>query len=356
MNISANIATGRDSSKLAFSTLTFADIPQISKLLVTVWPILYGAVGHPLFDVDYLRWIYGGPDSKKHVMIGAWRNDALVAYQSFLYRRISYAGKMLNAYLWTHATVSPQLLDSDRVKCAIQMIKQGVLFNANSGFFVEDCDLVFAFNEENSHTREVVDKVFLKHYGIDRKINSAFNQFIVAPPKLNKYLQENKGSLHPFDVRAVTEKESRELASLFNKLPQEPQFVMQMTEDELKHHFFGHPDHHTYAVEQDETLKACINFFPLQIVKENKTHLEVIIEFLISDPNHIEHAAHLLSKAASFAEKIGAKAIVFENANYLDYSLYHAIGLLPTLRKMTMSAVSRDGIFDYSGAFRCDVK
>src|SRR5208337_4305541 len=131
MNISANIVTGRDSSKLEFSTLTFADMPQISKLLVTVWPILYGAVGHPLFDENYLRWIYGGPNSKKHVMIGAWRNDELIAYQSFLYRSISYAGKMLNSYLWTHATVSPKLLDSDRVKCAIQLIKQGVLFNAN---------------------------------------------------------------------------------------------------------------------------------------------------------------------------------------------------------------------------------
>ena len=356
MNISANIATMRDSSKLEFSALTSADMQQISKLLVTVWPILYGALGHPLFSENYLRWIYGGPDSKKHVMIGAWRNGELVAYQSFLYRRISYFGKMLNAYLWTHATVSPQLLDSDRVKCAVQMIKQGVLFNANSPCFVADCDLVYAFNEESSHTREVVDKVFKKHYGIDRKINSAFNQFIVVPNKLNKYLNENTGNPRLFAVRAATEKDSRELTSLFNKLPQEPQFVMQMTEDELKHHFFGHPDHHTYAVEQDGTLQACINLFPLQIVKENKAHLEIIIEFLIADPDHIEHAAHLLSKAVSVAEKAGAKAIVLENANYLDYSSYHAIGLLPTLRKMTMSAISREGLFDYSGAFRCDVK
>jgi len=347
-------SSGSDSFK--FSKFSYDDIPQISNLLVTIWPILYGAVGHPLFSEDYLRWIYGGPNKEKHVMVGAWLNHDLIAYQSFLYRRVFYGGKTLNAYLWTHATVSPRLAPSERVHCAIQMMKQGVLFDKNSRFYVEDCDLVYAFNEVDSHTREVVDKVLKKHFAIDRKINSVFNQFIILPNKLKKYVNEISSREQSFDIRIATEKESDKLANLLNQVPQGAQFVMQMTEDELRHYFFSRPDHHTYAAYEEGNLRAFIHFFTVQIIKETKAHLELIVEFIISDPAQKNYAAHLLLKAVDVAEKINAKAVVFENANFLDFDAYQPMGLMPTLRKMTMSAFSREGSFDYSGTFRCDVK
>jgi len=356
-NLNSERSGGDTSDSLVFSKLTYDDIPEISKLLVMVWPLLYGAVGHPHFNVDYLRWIYGGPNKNKHMMIGARINNTLIAYQSFLFRSIYYDSKALNAYLWTHATVSPELSGSARVHCAIQMMKQAVqLFDRNASFFIEDCDLIYAFNEIDKHTREVVDKVFKKHYAIDRKINSTFNQFIVMPNKLKKYLNETGSNQNSFNVRAVTEQDSQKLADLFSIIPQGSQFVMQMTGDELKHYFFSSADHQTHAIAENGEFKALIHFFPVQIIKESKTHLDVIVEFLVSDPVNKKHAAHLLSKAVDFAEKINAKAVVLENANYLDYNVFQPMGLLPTLRKMTMSAISRQGAFDYEGSFRCDVK
>jgi hypothetical protein len=347
---------GRTSSKMRYSALTNEDIPHISNLLISVWPKLYGAVGHPLFSEDYLRWIYGGPDKHKHVLIGARLNDDLVSFQCFLYRTISYLGNKLDAYLWTHTTTLPELPPSTRMNCAFQLAKQGVLFDKNSEFYRADCDLVYAFNEADKKTRHLLDRFLKKSCAIDRKISSEFNQFILLPNKLINYVNEKSSKQQSFVLRAAKEEESNKLAELFNQTPSNAQFVMVMTEEELRHHFFGHHEHHTYVIDQDGVFKALINFFPIQIIKENKKHVEVIVEFLIANAIHKEFAAQLLMTAVRFAEKINAKAVVLENANYLDYDLMYSLGLMPTLRKMTMSTIAKDGTLACSGAFRCDIK
>lgn len=356
MENTQQIGRERDSRKAYFTRLTFEDIPHISGLLMSVWPKLYGDLGHPLFSCDYLQWIYGGPHKDKHILIGAWMDNDLVAYQGFLYRTVSYCGRSLNAYLNTHAAISPQLSYDLRMNCGFQIVKQHVLFDKGSQFCAGDCDLVYAFYDAGKSTAAVLDRLLKKNFGIQRKTVSSFNQFVIMPNKLEKYLAEADAVENSFAVRASTEKDAPQLTALFNQMPEAPHFSRRMTESELRHHFFGHPDHQTHVIEEGGALRALINFYPLETVKENSTSMHVLIEYLIADPLKTEYTAYLLREAVSFGKRIGAKGVVFENANYLDYSVNQPIGLMPTLRRMTLSAISKNGQLDYSGAFRCDVK
>lgn len=323
---------------------------------MSVWPRVYGDLGHPLFSDEYLQWTYGGPLKSKHILVGAWVDNDLIAYQCFLRRTVSYCGRSLNAYLNTHAAISPQLPYDVRINCGSQIIKQHVLFDRESKFYVDDCDLVYAFYDAVKPTATILDRQLKKNFGLLRKTVSSFNQFVAMPSKLERYLVDAGTAEGSFGSRVATEKDIPQLTALFNQIPEDRHFVRLMTENELRHHFFGHPDHQTHVIDEGGTLKALINFYPLETVKENRTSTHVIIEYLIADPQKKEHAAYLLREAVNVGVDIGAKGIVFENANYLDYNSYHAIGLTPTLRKMTMSALAKEEPFTYSGTFRCDVK
>jgi hypothetical protein len=129
-----------------------------------------------------------------------------------------------------------------------------------------------------------------------------------------------------------------------------------MTENELKHHFFGHPDHQTFVIPVKGAIQSFINFYPLIIVREEQRAVYIIVEFLITESDNQAHAALLLNQAVSFAESIKAKGIVLENATYLNYDAYRQLGLTPSLRRMTMSVIAKNNDFDYVGNFRCDVK
>jgi hypothetical protein len=157
-------------------------------------------------------------------------------------------------------------------------------------------------------------------------------------------------------VRGATEEDSGQLTDLFNRVPDEAHFMMLMTEDELRHHFFGHPDHRTSVIERQGTIEAFINYYPLDIIKEDTVASYVVVEFLVSESVNKTYAAALLSDAVTFAETIGAKGVVIENATYLDYDAYRPLGLIPTFRKMTMAAILKENAITYCEKLRCDIK
>jgi hypothetical protein len=132
-----------------------------------------------------------------------------------------------------------------------------------------------------------------------------------------------------------------------------------MTEDELRHYFFGDPTHSTFVAESGDRICAFINFYPLETIKEGKIFLYIIIDFLICDNTNEDertYVAPLLYEAVKIAEQIGAKGIVFENATYLDYQVYSQLGMVPTFRKMNMVYGARNNDVSYVGNFRCDIK
>jgi hypothetical protein len=339
-------------SPINFSRLTLEDLPEVNKLLMSVWPKYYGKTGCPVYSDEYLRWVLGGPNSNRHILFGGRINDELVAYQSFLFRKISYCGEELAAYLGTHLAISAQLDFRLRLYC----LAQTLIFYENSIFYDDTCEIVYEIHEERKTLRDIGGKYLRDYSQIETKICSIFNQFVVTPNKLRRYLHEKDIGGKKIHVRPAYEEDSFAITEVFNRIPEGPHFVRLMAEDELRHHFFGHPAHRTFVIEAQGAILAFINFYPLEMIKEGKNYGYVVIEFLISGNENIEYIALLLNEAVNFAEEIGAKGIVFENASYLEYDAYRPLGVIPTFRKMTMSVISKRKIMDYIGGFRCDIK
>jgi hypothetical protein len=349
----------RQQRVVRFERLTSRDIPKISSFLNAIWTQLYGKTGSPVFHEDYLHWVFGGPNKDKNLLFGAMQDNELIAYQSLLYRKMLCCGKEMNSFLNTHLAVSPRLDLRLRMDCMFQLAEQTIVFHPESEYYTPDCDLMFAFVEEDKSLKSFGDKFTSKYFQVERKTCATFNQCILAPSKLKKYLHENQMGKNTAVVRPATDSDSFQLARLFNQMPDNPHLIVTMTEHEIGHYCFGHPDHRTFVAECGGEIQAFINYYPLETIRDGKTHLYIIIDFLIADRLQKDDStslALLLQEAIRYSEETKARGIVFENATYLDYEKYQPLGLTPSFRKMHMVLATKDSNFNYAGAFRCDVK
>jgi hypothetical protein len=344
---------------LHFNRLTVEDAPKVSTFLNSIWSQYYGKTGSPVFHPDYLQWIFGGPNKDKNLLFGASIDNNLVAYQSFLFRKISCCKKILNTYLHTHLAVSPKIDLRLKMDCGYQQGDQAILFHPDSSYYNPSCDAVYGFVEESKPLKSVGDKILAKYFQIERITCSTFNQFVVLPKRLTQYLIDNPLGNKSFSVRAATEQDSPQLTKLFNRVPDEPHFIMIMSEEELKYYFFGRSTSRVFLIEVDEEIRAFIFFYPVETIKDGKISLYIAVEFLAVGQVKSEasmYVASLLYEAVKCADSIGAKGIVLENATYLDYETYRPLGLAPTFRKMSMIVASKENSVNYVGGFRCDIK
>jgi hypothetical protein len=339
-----------------FSQLSFHNISEISTFLRSVWSKGYGRMGSPDFSEDYLHWVLGGPNKSKNLLFGGRINNELVAYQSFLFRTMDYCGRKLNCYLNTYLAVSMRIDLRARLECLFEMEQQCVLLDERSKYYDPNCDLIFAFFEAGRPLKYTEDRLLRKCLGITRFDYATFNQFIILPKRLRTYLNQNCIEEASFLLRYASESDSNELSKLFNDIPDNLHFTRIMTVEELRHHFFGHPNHFTSVIETEGKIKAFINYYPMEIIKEGYSSSYVIVEFLFSKDRNRRFMAMLLNEALKLSEKIGAKGAVVENGAYLDFDYYREIGVMPTFRKMTMSVISKNHSVDYFGSFRCDIK
>jgi hypothetical protein len=354
--VNSNVMDRGSSVGIQFSRLSFEDIPWISKFLMSTWPQNYGVVGSPVFSRDYLEWVLGGANKSKNILVGCKIDDELVAYQAFLFRRVAYKGVTVNGYLCTHGAISPQLNANLRFHCLVQMAKQHALFMEGSDFYQPEGDFVYSFYDEGKQVKDVIDKIMKKNFRIEKQTYSSFSQYLLLPNRLKEYLREDSVKKAPFEVKPVLRGEFSKVTQLFNYVPDELCFTMQMAGDELWHHCLGRSGHHTYVVVYDGAVKAFINFYPLETIKQGNIHKYIVVEFLITQRPDEVYVASLLGKALDFGEKIGAKAIVLENATYLDQSVCCRVGLVPSFRKMVMGIASRNGFMEGLARFRVDVK
>jgi len=337
---------------MKYCRLSYEDVPLISSYLIAMWSKNYGSNAFPYFKEDYLKWVLGGPNKDRHVLVGAKVNDQLIAYQTLLYRTVSLYGNKLNAFLITHLTISPKISLRER----LHILAQKPIFDEQSLYYERDCDLIYEFHEENSPLRDISGRMLKTYCNLERKILCHFNQFMVVPKRLRNYMKQNHIEEDSSLMRTASESDSEELAKLFNDIPESPHFARIMTEKELKHHFFGHPKHLTFVIETEGSIRSFINFYPIEILKEDQSSLYVIIEFIFSKKRDRRSIALLLNEVLKIAEKIGAKGAILENATYLDFDYYREIGLMPTFRRMTISVVQKNHSVDYFGGFWSDVK
>jgi hypothetical protein len=353
--LNGNVMDRGSSAGIQFLRMSSEDIPMIGKLLMSTWPEDYGKVGSPVFSKDYLEWILGGPNKSKNVLVGCKIDGELVAYQTFLFRQVAYKGVTMNGYLCTHGAISSRLPANLRLNCLVQMSKQHALFMESSDFYQPECDFVYAFYEEGKQVKDVLDKIMKKNFHIERQVYSVFSQYVVLPIRLREKLSEDSAKKAYVEVRPVLEEELSEVTQLFNHVPDDLYFTMHMTGDELRHHCLGHSDHHMYVV-YDGAVEAFINFYPLEIIKRGSIYKYIVVEFLVTRGPDEAYVASLLGKALDFGEKVGAKAIVLENATYLDSGVCRKVGLVPSFRKMIMTVASRGPWMECLAGFRADVK
>lgn len=339
-----------------FSQLSYDDISEISEFLRSVWSEGYGRMGSPDLNEGYLRWVLGGPNKSKNLLFGGRISNELVAYQSFLFRTMDYCGRKLNCYLNTHLAVSMKIDLRARLECLLEMEQQYVLLDSRSKYYNPDCDLVYGFFEAGRPLKFAGDRLLKKCLGITRLDYLTFNQFMIVPKRLRGYLKQNGIEEDSFLVRHAEENDSKELAELFNEIPENPRFARMMTEAELSHHFFGDRNHRTSVVETEGKIKAFINYYPMQIIKGSQLSTYSIVEVLLLKENNLGFMALLLNEALKLAEEVGAKGVVVENATYLEVDRCEEIGLIPTFRRMTMSLISKSHPIDCLGGFRSDIK
>ncbi len=344
---------------LNFTRLSPADLSKIGPFLNSIWGQLYGKTGSPVFHQDYLDWMYGGPNKDKNILLGSFVDNELVAFQSFLYRRMVCNGNALDSYLNTHLAVSPRLDLRHRMDALMQLTEQMHLFHPDSDYYIQNSGATFAFIEEGKPLKSVGDKLAAKYFQIKRKTFTSFNQCVIMPARLKKFLNDNPPPDGSACVRAASEADTGQLAALFNQTPDSPHFMLTMTEEQLRHYCFGHPAHGTFVIDRDGKIEAFINFYPLETVKDGKTQFFIVIDFLItpsSDGCGKPQIATLLLEAVKYAERMNAKGVVFENATYLNFEEYVPLGLVPSFRKMNLVVLTGNESLDYSGNFRCDVK
>jgi GNAT superfamily N-acetyltransferase len=339
-----------------FSRLSFDDISEISTFLRSVWSKGYGRMGSPDLSEDYLHWVLGGPDKSRNLLFGGRINNELVAYQSFLFRTMDYCGRELNCYLNTHLAVSTKIDLRARLECLFEMEQQCVLLDERSKYYDPNCDLIFAFFEAGKPLKQTEDRLLRKCFGITRFDYATFNQFMIVPKRLRSYLKENGIEEGCPLLRHMSESDSRELTNLFNEIPECLHFTRIMTQEELKHHFFGHPNHRTSVAETEGKIRGFINYYPIDIIRDGHPSSYIIVEFLVSEDRNLGLMAILLNEALRLAEETGAKGVVLENATYLDTERCQEIGLMPTFRRMTMSLITKNHQVDYFGGFRSDIK
>ena len=337
-----------------FSRLTLEDIGQIRNLLLSVWRANYGKIGFPKFEEDYLEWIFGGPHKDRHILFGGKIQNELVAYHSLLYRKILYSGKFLEGYISTHLTIVPRLSSQARFDCLLQM-----LGNIEEKYLSANCDFLLSFSEEEKSVRDLFKNLILKYTKMDVKdaYDLGFNQFMVRTEELLKYCKENADAINRIQVRDALEKDFGGIIKLFNSgSNRKAEFIMQMTEGELKHHFCGHPTHRTTVIEIQGVIKGFNNYYPLEIIRDGNASKYVISEYLILDHENIDYMAALLKEAVNLAVEVGAKGVVFENATYLDRDGCRVLGVKPTFRRMIMEIHSKNNLIKDLDSFRCDVK
>jgi hypothetical protein len=251
-------------------------------------------------------------------------------------------------------TIAPHLSSQVRFNCLLQIVGyvEKLYLSAN-------CDFLYSFSEENKSIRDVFKNLFGNYSKMDVKdaYQFSFNQFFIEAEQLLKYCKEKADAINKVRVRDAIEKDFGGITRLFNSASnRKAEFIIQMTEGELKYHLCGHPTHRIAVIEIQGVIEGFNNYYPLEIIKDGKASKYVIIEYLILDHINIDYMAALLKEAVNLAVEVGAKGVVFENGTYLDPDGCRVLGVKPTFRKMIMEIYSKNSLIKNLDCFRCDVK
>jgi hypothetical protein len=317
--------------------LPHSAIPEIAAFLNRVWGDAFQSTGCPLFECDFLNWVYGGPDAGRTALVGARKDRRLVAFKAMVPRALTVKGATYQTYIGTHLAIDPTLALSDR----LAVLPIGDQLWLTDALCPRAEMSVTFFDAQKPLAKRTADRVASQ--GLTRVVRS-FPQMVVVEALLARAPVASV-------VRHARADESAALAALASASSRAASMSVIWTAKRVEHHWFGAPDAEVFVCEEAATLTGACAVYRLPTRKAGSTFTVAIVEalFAASAPEGLA----LLRAAVEYGKRIGARGVVVENATWLDQP--RDWGLAPSGRQMQLAVSSRHPI-DVGSSWRLDVK
>jgi hypothetical protein len=309
--------------------LSLESVGEIANHLNDVWGSSYGAMTCPVFDPDYLTWLYSAP---RTAILGVRADGRLVGVKALLGRTLAIEGKDADAYLSTHLAIDPTVPLATRLS-VLSLLSEPDPFTTAS--HCEPAAASYSFHEETKTVVRNTEGIMTRH-GLHRSL-ATFSQAILNPATLLRVDAPLPS------VRPATSDDASRIAALFRQcVPAECRVGACPSAADVARHWFAAPDASCYVSETDGTTTGAICVYRLRTKKASTTSIVAVVEYLLATAPI--DAAALLKKALAYAQRISARGVVVENPTYLDPSTLSFTGLLATTRRMVLAVIGRDPV------------
>jgi hypothetical protein len=326
--------------------LSLENESEILALLQDVWPRLYGATGCPQFSSDYLRWLYGGPDAERHLLLGCRIEGRLVGFKASLSRDLRLGGLHYTSGLATHLTIDPNLSPAIRLSVAGELSRLHVL-NENAGPEVRDIALA-VFEANKTLVRNITR---MAH---QQGLNLYIHRFRQAT------LNSRRASVAASYVKGITVRGAEfpaDLPAIQKLVSRCPPSDLDWTPDVkvMMHHMMRAPSALVLIAEDSHgEASGLLASYCMDWLKNATITRMLIVEQLWS--TGLDAAALLMAAAARHSAEQGYRGIVVENPTLLPAPMAEAIGLVEGAREMVLAMRSRRPLPQAIGGFTLDIK
>jgi len=324
---------------MKIESLGLESVGEIANHLNDVWGSSYGSAACPVFDPDYLTWLYSAP---RTTVLGVRENGRLVGVKALLGQTLAVEGMKADAYLITHMASDPTVPLATRLSI-VGLLSEPQQF---TGLHCEPAAASYAFYEEQKTLLRNTVRIMTRH-GLHRSL-ATFSQAIVNPAALLRL------DAHLPSVRLATSDDTPRIAELFQQCaPAESRVSECPSPTEVERHWFAAPGASCYVSHTDGTVTGAMCVYRLRTRKAGTTSTVAVVEYVLATAPL--DAAALLKQALVYAQRITARGVVVENTTYLDPSVLRLTGLLPTTRRMVLAVISRHPV-PIGGSWLLDVK
>lgn len=334
MNLSDHIAN------IEFKPLSVEDAGEIADLLNATWPTKYGDTGCLVFTEDYLKWLYGGPDSDLNFLRGLRIDGKLVVAEAALFRQLSDGNKDWKAHIATHLTISPDLDLLTRIGLAAKMS------TALTDELKEDQIFISFFEKSKGLVKST--KKIAEGKSAQKVKEFAFRQAIVNAKKT----QALANSVNGITVRTANKSDVPYIQTLIRK--SKSSLFLNSSSDALWHHFSNAPGAMYLVAERDSKIVGFISTYILDWIKNGQTTRNVVAEVILGESP--EYIAVLLDRALEQAKSAGARGVVIDNTTYLDEIVAYDAGIVSIPKEMVLVARYKDEAPSFEHGFLIDVK
>lgn len=313
---------------LDFAWLGADDLPELLDLLQRVWPQQYGATGCPAFSLEYLRWLYGGPEADRHLVAGLRLGGRLVGAKGALYRQTRGPGEARSAsWVSTHLTVAPELDFGQRMAAAGELSK---LYTLDQPVPPGEANYLISYYEDaKSLSRNRIRQAQKDGLAC---AETRFRQAILNP----RQAKAAAAAAGPVDLQPATDDDWPALAARGTGADA---LVWTPSAERLRHHSAAAPAGETLVARRDGAICGSMMTYVLDWLRDGNVTRMLVVERVEADEDDI--LAHLLSSAADRAGALGLRGTVIENPTLLPQSA-RRMGVVPTARVMVAVCRSRD--------------